>query len=243
MKKLFHIFLFIIGLQTLGLSQKKDVINEKLTQLDLSLHKHSGKEVLKLVHEVYLTDTILPDDAAFFLGYALYLKDQYRQSKIALLRYISLTKEGGKYFDSTKYYINKIDEALVQYDPNVCDICDILGPLPEIDTCQKCDGYGKTEQECRACSGKGIEICPRCLGLGYEQHHDSFQTNYITCRLCNRAGTITCTQCKGSLKEIAMCKTCGGIGSYQRPRICTHRDLEGAVITPRSKKTKSTFSR
>jgi hypothetical protein len=244
LKKIVYIsFLLIIGLQTLCLGQKKDMIKEKMTLLDYSLQKQSSKDVLKLVHEIYQTDTILPDDAAFFLGYALYLKEQYRQSKTALLRYVSLTKESGKYFDSTKYFINKIDEALAQYDPNVCDICDILGPLPEIDTCPKCTGYGKTEQECRSCSGKGIEICPRCLGLGYEQFYDGFQTNYLTCKRCNRAGTIPCTQCNGTLKEIAICKTCSGVGSYPRPRICTHRDLEGAVITPRPKKVKSTFSR
>jgi hypothetical protein len=244
LKKTVYIFLLIFGLQALVFGQKKDLIAEKLNLLDRSLHKHSSKEVLKLVHDVYQTDTILPDDAAFFLGYALYLKDQYRQSKTALLRYVSLTKEGGKYFDSTKYYINKIDEALALYDPNSCDICTILGPLPEIDTCSVCIGYGKTEQTCRECSGNGIEMCPRCLGLGYEQYsNNNLQTNYTTCRLCHGKGSITCTQCNGSLKEVAICKTCVGLGKYPRPRTCTHRDLEGATITPRPQKTKSTFSR
>ena len=51
-----------------------------MNQLDLLIQENKNEGLLKLVQGIYQTDTILPDNAAFFLGYALFKKEQYKQS-------------------------------------------------------------------------------------------------------------------------------------------------------------------
>jgi hypothetical protein len=223
-------------------AQKAELLSNKMQKTDFYYQGQNLDSLLIEVHQIYQQDTILPDDAAFFLGYALYKNEYWEKSKEALLRYVSLTKELGKYFDSTEYFVNIIDTKLNLYDTAYCDICVTLGPLPEKITCNLCLGEGSSLSTCTLCRGNGNEVCPRCLGVGFERHVDSFQNNYIPCMLCNQTGVITCRQCNGTKTEKTMCKTCGGLGQMPKPRICTHRDLPGAIITPQ-KKNKSTIYR
>jgi hypothetical protein len=213
-----------------------------MSKADSNYQSKNQRELLLNVHKIYSVDTILPDDAAFFLGYTLYHHQQYKKSKEAFLRYVDLTKEAGRYFDSTQFLVNQVDVLLVQYDTNSCDICGILGPLDIVDTCGTCIGVGHFTNQCSRCSGSGLEVCPRCLGVGYERYLDNFGTNFYPCQLCGRTGVVDCQKCRGTKVEKSLCQTCAGIGTIPRPRDCTHRNLVGAKITP-VKKTKTVFYR
>ncbi len=233
----------ILAINSVFIGQKKNFISDNMLSIETGYKESDAKKMLNHVHKIYQLDTILPDNAAFFLGYILYKSNKLRESKAALLRYVQLTKEIGIYFDSTQHIINKIDESLLQYDTNYCDICKTLGPLSEKEICKICDGNGKREQPCNACNATGIEICPRCLGVGYEHYQDSFQNNYYPCRVCNKSGTITCSNCNGTTKEVNVCKPCAGQGQVPKLRDCTHRNLKNAVITPQKQSNKSSFYR
>jgi RecJ-like exonuclease len=226
MKKGFFIIFTLLILSFNGIAQKKALLETSIKIIEQQYLQKDYSNLLKSVHAIYLIDTILPDDAAYYLGYVLFRFNEPKASKKSLLRYIELTKESGKHFDTTVYLINKIDEKLEIYTLSQCDICTTLGPLSTLDECTKCTGHGQFEQKCRTCAGNGSIVCPRCLGVGYENSHDNFQTNFYPCRVCQRAGTITCTNCKGTSKEVSLCKPCGGKGEVPTPRICTHKTLQ-----------------
>jgi hypothetical protein len=238
-----NLILIITLLLSISLfSQNKAKIEDILIKIKSNYNQKNDQKVLQNVYQLYSIDTILPDESAFFLGYALYKFNHLEKSKNAFLRYIDLTKEQGNYFDSTVYFINKIDEKQKEYDTSYCDVCKQLGPLDETITCTKCTGVGFHTQNCTRCNGTGQEVCPRCLGVGYERYQDAFQNNFVPCQLCNRSGIIYCQKCDGNKTIKDMCSKCGGEGNTSKDRVCTHRNLENAVITP-TKKSNSNFYR
>lgn len=222
----------LVGFSQSTLSIKMEQAEQAYSQLDTLT-------LMKSLTEIYQQDTILPDDAAFLLGYALYLNNEYRAANRAFVRYVELTKETGRYFSAMVSAVNQCDLALSMYDYDNCRICNTLGPLDEIDTCYVCDGVGHRQSTCTRCDGSGDEVCPTCLGSGFRLVQGSFYNSYVICPTCNQAGRVTCGNCNGSTTEKTVCYRCAGEGLSPVPRICTHREKE---IKPNSQ-SKTSFYR
>lgn len=197
--------------------------------------------LLKNVNMLYASDTILPDESAYYLGYTLLRFSEFKSSKRALLRYVDLTKESGVYLDSTINILNRIDTLLGQYAHDNCGICRILGPLEEVDTCNVCAGGGILVKDCHRCQGVGREVCPVCRGSGFQTQQTQFFVNYVTCRTCNGVGQVECSSCQGTKTEKSACESCSGIGLKNKARVCTHRDFD--IPESKTEKIDNSFSR
>lgn len=221
--KITLLLLLVIILKVPIQAQRSALIkNQIIPEIENALEQDNTSNLIKWVSKLYLQDTILPDESAYFLGTALFKSNKPNESKIAYLRYIDLTKEKGKYFLSTVDFVNKIDKELKQEDQQ-CDICKVLGPLTDIDTCNICKGYGKLKDDCSRCNGIGRESCPTCFGTGFERIPSGFQINFLPCTTCNRNGYIDCISCEGTKKEVQFCENCNGNGVSPKPRQCTHQ--------------------
>lgn len=236
MRAIIATVLFFIG-SHVGFSQT--TLAHRMNQAQQAYTHLDTLGLMNSLSEIYRQDTILPDDAAFLLGYALYLNQEYRAAHRAFIRYVELTKESGQYFSAMVKAVNQCDLALAMYDYDNCQICKTLGPLDEIDTCYVCDGAGHLHATCTRCDGAGQEVCPTCLGSGFRLVQGSFYNSYMICPTCNQAGRITCENCKGSTTENSVCYRCSGLGVSPVPRTCTHREKE---IKPNSK-SKTSFYR
>lgn len=239
-RRVFLFSMFSLVLVPSVFSQAKK-IEELSVSIEEAIEKQDYNELLKGVSSLYDCDTVLPDVSAYYLGYVLLKSDQLTASKTAFLRYVDLTKEQGKYIDSVVFFLNKIDHDLEQYGHDNCGVCDVLGPLKELDTCKVCLGHGITEQDCQRCSGRGNEVCPVCRGSGFETQQTQFYVNYVTCRTCQGAGQVECSRCQGDKTEKSACENCTGKGLKNKERICHHRDYD--IPENNTKQNDNCFSR
>lgn len=221
-KTLYILFLFLIGLSSASAQKKSLMTNEIIPNLETAFLEQDASDILIWVNKLYIQDTILPDDGAFFLACALHMHNKPVESKKAFLRYIDLTKENGKYYKSTVKFVHDIDKKLGISEED-CDICKVLGPLKELDTCSVCLGHGKEEGQCTRCQGIGSEVCPTCSGTGFERIPSGLQVNYLPCRTCHRLGTIKCQNCNGTKTQIQFCENCSGDGMAPKLRTCKHK--------------------
>lgn len=221
-KYLIPFTLLFLFLSNISFGQKKEVINTISSQLEQALVDQRLNDMLILVENLYQQDTTLPNEGAFFLGYVLHAYGKPIESKKALLRYIDLTKETGKYYTNTVKIVHQIDKKLNKEEAT-CDICKTLGPHKELDTCSVCLGHGKEVTTCHRCQGTGHEVCPSCAGTGYERISNGMQVNFQPCKICHRDGFITCVNCYGTKKETSFCENCSGEGLAPKPRVCNHK--------------------
>jgi hypothetical protein len=130
------------------------------------------------------TIKVLPAEICYFFGANSFHLSKYKQSINWLNKYIELKGTSGRYFDESKNYLEKAQEAYVrqttsrqqtsQADEEEKDYSE----LPEID-----------------CGPSGLVVCPVCKGVTVIIKNDAFgKKTYSTCPYCNEHGKLTCEE-------------------------------------------------
>ena len=178
-----------------------------VTQGKKQLEDKKYKEALESFKRVFALKSAVPDEVAYYYGYALLHLSNFSQSKAALKKYIELQGRNGLLYDKTL-------EALEEAD------CKETGFKDAFILCDICFGDSTITIGCRTCKEKGYEVCPLCKGNGVVLSASSFGNTYRTCHRCAGEKIIKCTTCKSSLKETLMCYSCSGKGRKKIRKKC-----------------------
>lgn len=202
------------------LGSHSEVINNNFNSVYAAFEKNDYKASLDPLFTIFSQDTILPDEATFYLGVALSKMEKYEAGQNALLKYIRLTKDSGDFFMETVSQLIETNTVLGVLDKTDRMICDAIGPLEGVfEVCPKCHGNKLSDQECKQCKGSKHEVCSDCLGKGVVVRF-SYYDDHSLCNKCEGKGYSECTRCEGTGQEFRYCSRCSGEGQIQKAREC-----------------------
>jgi len=152
---------------------------EILKNMDLGVkYANSGdyKTADKYYRWVLKNAKVLPTDISFHFGKNSYYLGRYKQSIDWLNKYIELKGSSGRYFDSSKEYLELAEERFRKSrETEEQNLAEELS-------------RGK-EFECHA----GDKVtCPVCNGSGVIVRPGKFGAEYITCPYSDEQGLMTC---------------------------------------------------
>jgi tetratricopeptide (TPR) repeat protein len=130
------------------------------------------------------TIKILPAEICYYFGANSYHLRKYKQSINWLNKYIELKGTSGRYFEESRDYLEKAQDAYVenttgrQQANEASRQADDYSELPEID-----------------CGPSGMVVCPVCKGVTVIIKGTAFgKKTYSTCPYCDEHGKLTCEE-------------------------------------------------
>lgn len=214
------LFLSFFALNKSIAASHSQIIYNNFNSVYAAFERNDYKASLDPLFKILSQDTILPDEATFFLGVALSKMEKHEAGQKALLKYIRLTKDSGDYFMETVNQLIETNTILGVLDKTDRMICDAIGPLENVfEECPKCHGDKLSDEDCKQCRGSKYEVCPDCLGKGVVVKF-SYYDDHSLCKTCEGKGYVSCTRCEGTGHEFRYCSLCLGEGQIKKAREC-----------------------
>lgn len=214
------IFLSFFAQNKNAVASHSEVINKNFQTIYAAFERNDYKASLDPLFNILSRDTIIPDEATFFLGVALSKMEKYEAGQQALLKYIRLTKDSGDYFMETVNQLIETNTILGVLEKTDRMICDAIGPLEGVfEECPVCHGEKESDQDCKQCKGSKHEVCADCLGKGVVVKF-SYYDDHSLCKKCGGTGYTECTRCEGTGNELRYCSRCSGEGKVKKAREC-----------------------